>query len=179
MTMPESRVERDRELRNWRPEFEVEPEMSPAKRQKMDATSSLYRKLVGHVLTVMQEREERDTRERAKSKDIAGRYPLTFMDDAIDRTRPDQAVGNRECSPEESRNVSSAKATPVLQAATKQHEWTGAMPGLTLDDDAEMTVKKADCGKRRHVSLPTLEKVWSSEDVASLDILDMHTLPIF
>ena len=95
MTMPESRVERDRELRNWRPEFEVEPEMSPAKRQKMDATSSLYRKLVGHVLTVMQEREERDTRERAKSKDIAKRYPLTFMDDAINvgcRQSPPRAV---------------------------------------------------------------------------------------
>ena len=67
----------DDALRGWRPDIDG-ASLPPKKRARVEATAALYTQLRSAVFTALRERATRDKEERAKSRDLAERFPLSF-----------------------------------------------------------------------------------------------------
>lgn len=75
----------DSELATWHPEWKPEQstDLPQAKRQRLLQTSRLYDSLRGSVFKALEAREQHDSIERAKSHEIALRYPLKPGDERM------------------------------------------------------------------------------------------------
>lgn len=155
-------------LRHWRPvadldKLDISP---PTKRARMVATQMLYDSLRTQVFSALRQRKQRDQQQRATSRDIAERNPLTF-----------EATGLRSPSPT-GRNTSSSKATPMLKSNTID-KVAALLPSMILeswDTDELACIESVKTSPTKLLSLGILRKVGSQENLAEMAI---PAIPIF
>ena len=170
-----SQTEHDVALRGWRPDLDESLSLPPVKRARMVATTRLYDQLCAQVSSALREREQRDQFQRAASRDLAERFPLTFPDPG--RSSPEPARAELAAATRAGGDSALAKTTPSLPPMKENSAL--ALSSLVLDDSLpEISVIKAKNGKHsRPVSLSTLRKVGSEESMVELE--DMPELPNF